>query len=210
MTSRTAALLAAAALVLAACGSAQGAGSKVSEPPTSSGTVVPGGASAPADLVAEAALAPCPSSDPDVAPVPDGLPDLTLPCLGQGPAVRLAGLRGTPLVVNLWASWCKPCRAELPLLAQLDASTSAVQLLGIDVEDDASSAVSLLIDTGVHYPSVRDTGRATQPSLRWVGLPMTVLVGADGVVRHVERAPITSQEQLDALVQEYLGVTVTS
>ncbi len=210
MTVRRALLVLCAGLVLAGCGSAQGAGSLVTDQPTAT-TADPGvSASAPADLVAQADLAPCPASDPVVAPVPEGLPDLVLPCLGKGPAVRLAGLRGTPYVVNLWASWCQPCRAELPLLAALDAATSEVALLGIDVEDRPEKALSLLADTGVHYPSVRDTGRITQPSLRWVGLPMTLFVAADGVVQHVERAPITSQQQLDGLVQQYLGVQVSS
>lgn len=197
------------ALLLAACGSATGAGTLV--PSTASATAVDPAvsATAPADLVAQAALAPCPASDPSVPAVTDGLPDLTLPCLGEGPAVRLAGLRGTPMVVNLWASWCAPCRTELPFFAALDAGSTPVEVLGVDVEDPPDKALSLLIDTGVHYPSVRDTGRDTQAPLRWVGLPMTVLVGADGVVRHVERAPITSQQQLDDLVETYLGVQVT-
>ncbi|HET7901444.1 MAG TPA: TlpA disulfide reductase family protein [Candidatus Nanopelagicales bacterium] len=209
MTGRVVALLL-TSLALAACGSAQGAGTLV---PTSSSGAAPDpgvSASAPAGLVAQADLAPCPASDPSVPARSDGLPDLVLPCLGEGPDVRLAGLRGTPLVLNLWASWCQPCRAELPLLAHLDATTPGVELLGVDVEDRPDRALSLLVDTGVHYPSVRDTGRTTQPSLRWVGLPMTVFATAEGVVTHVERAPITSQEQLDGLVSRYLGVSAGS
>jgi cytochrome c biogenesis protein CcmG, thiol:disulfide interchange protein DsbE len=210
MTRRGAALLVGAALLLAACGSATGAGTLV--PTSGSATPVDPAVSgsAPADLVAQAALAPCPASDPAVPAVRDGLPDLTLPCLGEGPSVRLAGLRGTPMVVNLWASWCAPCRTELPFFAALDAGSTPVSVLGVDVEDPPDRALSLLVDTGVHYPSVRDTARATQPSLRWVGLPMTAFVGADGVVRHVERAPITSQDQLDGLVERYLGVQVAA
>ncbi len=203
--------LALAALVagaLVACSAPQDAGTRVS--PTSSPTTVDPEvtASAPADLVARADLAPCPASDPSVAPLTDGLPDLTLPCLGEGPAVRLAGVRGTPTVVNVWASWCGPCRDELPLFAALDSSTPGVAILGIDVEDRPSAALSLLVDTGVHYPSVRDPDRATQPALRWVGLPMTLFVDADGRITHVERAPITSQAQLDDLVAQHLGVAV--
>lgn len=203
-----AALAAGAALLLAACGSAAGAGSRVPTESADSSVDPAVSASAPADLVAEAALEPCPASDPVVPARTDGLPDLTLPCLGEGPAVRLAGLRGTPTVVNLWASWCAPCRTELPFFASLDAGSTPVGVLGVDVEDPPAKALSLLVDAGVHYPSVRDTGRVTQPSLRWVGLPMTAFVDADGVVRHVERGPITSQEQLDGLVERYLGVQV--
>ena len=162
-------------------------------------------ASAPADLVAAAGLDRCPVSDPDVAARPDGLPDLVLPCLGEGPDVRLAGLRGRPLVVNLWASWCPPCREELPAFADL-AATGAVDVLGIDVEDDPGAALTLLTEIGVGYPSVRDDASATQAPLRWTGLPMTLLVDADGVVVHEVRGAVPDRAELDALVAEHLGV----
>ncbi|MFN8168295.1 MAG: TlpA disulfide reductase family protein [Candidatus Nanopelagicales bacterium] len=205
-------VLAAAALVLGAagCSSPSGAGDRVS--PAAPSTPVPGGGSAepaPADLVAAADLVDCPASDPDVPARSDGLPDLTLPCLGDGPGVRLAGLRGTPTVLNLWASWCEPCRDELPLLADLSAAAGpSLRVLGVDVQDSPSSALSLLADTDVHYASVRDDDTLTKAPLRWTGLPMTVFVDADGVVTHVQRGTITSDEQLRGLVQEHLGVTV--
>lgn len=196
------------ALLLGACGGASGAGDRVT--PVGTSTPVTGPvASAPADLVASASLVDCPASDPEVPAREDGLPDLTLACLGDGPAVRLAGLRGTPLVLNLWASWCEPCRAELPVLADLAASAGpSLRVVGIDVQDDPGSALSLLSDTDVHYASVRDDAAATKAPLRWTGLPMTVLVDADGRVAYTHRGVITSDEQLRSLVQEHLGVAV--
>jgi hypothetical protein len=89
-----------------------------------------------------------------------------------------------------------------------EAAGSRVRVLGVDVSDDAQSAVGLLTDAGVHYPSVRDPQASTRAPLRWTGLPMTVLVDADGVVRHVERAPLTSDAQLRDLVAAHLGVDV--
>ena len=93
-----------------------------------------------ARLVAAAKLEPCPPSSG--APASGGLPDVTLPCLGDGPAVHLAGLRGTPSVVNLWGSWCGPCQKETPYLARAHARLGkAVRFLGVDTADDPDSAL---------------------------------------------------------------------
>ena len=204
--------LAAAALVasvaLSGCSATADAGARVT-PTTSAAADASPVESPPADLVASAALADCPATDLEVEARDDGLPDLTLPCLGDGPSVRLAGLRGAPTVLNLWASWCQPCRDELPLFGDLaGAGTPGLRVLGIAVKDTPASSLSLLVDTDIHYASVRDDAGSTQLPLRWTGLPMTVFVDADGVVTHTERGIITSGEQLRTLVLDHLGVTV--
>jgi thiol-disulfide isomerase/thioredoxin len=196
------------AVVLAACAGPSDAGGRVTPGVSGSSSAGPT-ESAPADLVAAADLVDCPVSDPDVPPRDNGLPDLTLACLGDGPAVRLAGLRGRPLVVNLWASWCEPCRGELPILADLAGSAgTSLRVLGIDVQDSPGAALALLTDTDVHYASVRDDDTLTKAPMGWTGLPTTYFVDADGVVTYVLRGPVASDDQLRALVQEHLGVTV--
>jgi cytochrome c biogenesis protein CcmG, thiol:disulfide interchange protein DsbE len=206
-----AALLVAAALVLAGCGATpSGAGTPVTTsaatmPPASTGSPV----SAPADLVTQVALQPCPTTASSPGPTAEGraLPDLTLACLGTGPAVALRALGGTPTVINVWAAWCTQCRAELPMLAHLAASTPSVRVLGVDAIDDPSSALSLLAQAGVHYPSVRDDAGSTKADLQWAsGLPVTLFVRADGTVAYQQHGALQSQAQLDDLVAQHLGV----
>ena len=219
MTRRTpaAARLAAAvavAALLTACGAGadgNGAGERVTPTPSSTADTSPA-ASAPADLVAAADLADCPASDPKVAARDDGLPDLTLPCLGDGPAVRLAGLRGTPTVVNVWASWCGPCREELSLFADVAGSSgTALRVVGIDATDDPPSALSLLADAGVHYPSVRDDAGSTKAPMGWgSGLPVTYFVDADGRIAFAKHGAVANADELRTLLADHLGVAVPS
>jgi len=155
--------------------------------------------------------APCPTSRADAGAVVGGLPGVTLACLdpGTGPEqVRLAGLRGRPLVLNLWGSWCVPCRTELPVLAAAARTAGpTLRFLGVDVEDDAASARDFVGAIGVPYNSVVDPEGTTRAALRWsAGLPVTVFYASDGreVGRHV--GPMRDRAELDALVHRYLGI----
>ena len=109
------------------------------------------------ELVAAADLDPCPPSQ--AGTVDGGLPDVTLPCLGEGPSVHLAGLRGKPLVVNIWGSWCGPCQEETRFLSRVyDDLKPSVRFLGIDDEDDVNSALDFAphVQPPMRYPSVVD------------------------------------------------------
>jgi thiol-disulfide isomerase/thioredoxin len=139
-------------------------------------------------------------------PVGDGMPDVSLPCLGGGPDIRLADLRG-PLVVNVWAQWCGPCRDEAPYLAKL-AKSGKVRMLGIDYADPRPElAVRFATDEGLAYPHLVDQDKAIQSPLKVGGPPLTAFVNQDGVVVFVHRGVLTSQQQLDQLVKDKLGVT---
>ncbi len=153
-------------------------------------------------------IEPCPRSVPGRAPVEDGLPAITLPCLGGGDPVHLAGLRGRPTVLNLWASWCGPCREELPVLQSFyERARGKVRMLGVDFEDtQPAAALKLLADSGVTYPQVADFDKAIDRALGRHPVPMTVLVDADGTIVAALPMQITSADQLADLVQESLGV----
>ncbi|MFD7153793.1 TlpA family protein disulfide reductase [Kribbella sp. NPDC059898] len=150
-------------------------------------------------------LAACPAT-PSKPAVSNGLPDVSLPCLGNGPDVRLADLRG-PLVLNVWAQWCGPCRAEAPYLAKL-AKSGKVSMLGIDYDDPRPElAVKFAGEEGLAYPHVKDQDKSIQRALKVGGPPLTVFVAKDGSIAYVHRGVLTSQHQLDQLVEDKLGVT---
>ncbi|GAA1824784.1 TlpA family protein disulfide reductase [Microlunatus capsulatus] len=158
---------------------------------------------------AAAGIADCPASDPAVAAVPDGLPDAVLPCLGGGREVRLAGLRGRPMIVNVWAQWCGPCRDEAPFLAEVAADPgSDVLVLGIDHADpEPARALEFARVAGWRYPQVQDRDLVLRRDLQVVALPQTFFVRADGTIAHRNLRPFTSADQIRSLAREHLGVT---
>ncbi|MDN5853965.1 MAG: TlpA family protein disulfide reductase [Actinomycetia bacterium] len=159
-----------------------------------------------AKLKRTAGMADCPRTDSDAEPVDDGLPELTLSCLGGGRDVNLAALRGEPTVINVWASWCGPCREELPLIARLHDS-GRVRVLGIDIEDpQPRTALELAADSGVTYPSVADPGGDTKAPLKIMGVPQTIFVRADGSIAGTKPGEYKKYADLTSDVREHLGV----
>jgi cytochrome c biogenesis protein CcmG/thiol:disulfide interchange protein DsbE len=95
----------------------------------------------------------------------------------------LTQLRGTPVVVNVWAAWCGPCKTEAPLLADAShAYGDRVQFLGVDILDSLDGARGFIAEHGLEYPSVFDPSGSIRDSLGMVGQPVTVFYDADGNV----------------------------
>ena len=137
------------------------------------------------------------------------LPAVTLPCLGGGPDVDLATLRG-PMVINLWAQWCGPCRGELPYYQQLHRKgRGKVAVLGVDFADRSpAGALALAERQGVTYPLLADPGGELKQKLGVRGLPGIVLVDRAGRVRSLQFRVFTSYGELRTLVRRQLGVDV--
>jgi thiol-disulfide isomerase/thioredoxin len=115
------------------------------------------------------------------------LPDATMRGL-NGPSKHLAAFRGTPLIINVWASWCGPCRAEMASLERLAwRDTSAgFNVIGISTDDDPELARAALESSHATIPHFIDSKLELETLLGANRVPLTVLVGADGrVIRKV-------------------------
>jgi cytochrome c biogenesis protein CcmG, thiol:disulfide interchange protein DsbE len=119
-------------------------------------------------------------------------PRFTLPRLGGGPPVSLAAIgHGHPVVLNFFASWCPPCRAETPMLAataaHLAATDSPVRVVGVDVQDPSGAAGAFVRSSGITYPVGADTNLHVAIDLYGLnGQPNTFFIDSRGVVeRHV-------------------------
>ncbi|PGH41031.1 Thiol-disulfide isomerase or thioredoxin [Micromonospora sediminicola] len=153
--------------------------------------------------VAPASAAPAPTGAAGVA-----LPDLTLNCFTGGAPVRVRDVKG-PAVINVWASWCAPCRKELPAFQRLsERADGRFQVIGVNSRDSRGGAQSIGEDFGVGFPMLVDQGDAFQRALERNAFPLTVLVDADGRIRHVDATGALDDDRLAKLVRTHLGVTV--
>jgi cytochrome c biogenesis protein CcmG/thiol:disulfide interchange protein DsbE len=121
----------------------------------------------------------------------------------NGNRVHLADYAGHPVLVNFWASWCGPCRQEFPVLRQLMDARPDVRVLGVVFDDSAAAARRFAEEQHATWPALVDPkhqiadayGVAAKP-----GIPVTVVVDRDGVVRARHLGPITSLAEAEKLL----------
>ncbi|PWW21690.1 thiol-disulfide isomerase/thioredoxin [Geodermatophilus normandii] len=124
-----------------------------------------------------------------------------------GGTLDLGRAPGAPTVLNLWASWCGPCREELPLVQQLaDLAGDRVRVVGVISQDGVPQAASFADDAGVTLPGAFDGRGDVAAALGLRGLPHTVFLAADGSVAFVRTGAVESLDELRGLVAEHLGV----
>ncbi|MEU7927353.1 TlpA disulfide reductase family protein [Micromonospora sp. NPDC049801] len=134
------------------------------------------------------------------------LPALTLACFTGGAPVALRDVAG-PAVINVWASWCGPCRKELPAFQRLSERTAGrLQVVGVNTRDSRSGAQSIGEDFGVRFPILVDQGDALQRELRRNAFPLTLFVDAGGRIRHIDATGALDDASLTTLVRQHLGV----
>ena len=113
---------------------------------------------------------------------------------------------GRPLVLNLWASWCAPCRIEIPEFSRVAEENPQVAFLGVAVEDAPGPAESFAAEVGASYPLGIDDSRGVTDNFPFVGLPVTYLIGADGLVTRQINGQI-SGGTLKAFIDHDFGVS---
>ncbi len=135
-------------------------------------------------------------------------PDFLLPYVSgeqAGQAQRLSDLQGRAVVLDFWASWCAPCRAQTPVLERVAESvgTSKVQVLGVGTSDDRASIARFLERTALTYKSVFDDQDVASSLYHVQGLPTLVVIDATGSVRAVASG-LVSESELTRLVTDAL------
>jgi thiol-disulfide isomerase/thioredoxin len=154
-----------------------------------------------------AALTAAPPSAAPAAFPATTLPDLRLPCFTGESPVALRDVRG-PAVINLWASWCAPCRDELPVMQRLaDRAEGRLTVLGVDTGDSREAGGSFATDAGVTMPTLFDTDKKLLNALGQIRLPITVFVDAAGRST-VHPLPLDARSLSEEL-RKNTGVTVT-
>ena len=114
----------------------------------------------------------------------------------------LVGLRGTPVIVNIWASWCAPCRTETPLLERTwRAHRNEVVILGVASKDVVNSSLAFMDEFNVTYPNVFDGSGEIRSRLGLRGFPTTYVFGADGTLRTTIVGGLTEQ-RLAAVLED--------
>ncbi|GAB2652282.1 TlpA disulfide reductase family protein [Saccharopolyspora gloriosae] len=180
-------------------GSGDGGG-QAGSPPGSEQRAAP-----PVDPALRAGLEPCPPPRPGG---PAELAGTTGTCLADGRPVDVgAALAGRPALVNVWATWCGPCRTELPALQSYAERPGSIPVLGVQVQSDEAGGLELLRDLGARFPAVHDADGSVRSALRVPNvLPASFVITAGGEVRRIDPPEVfESADAVDAAVRRTLG-----
>lgn len=113
-------------------------------------------------------------------------PDFALKS-STGANLRLSEYRGDVVMINFWATWCGPCRQEMPLLDELSSRYERVgfKLLGVNIDDDSNRAMAMIEELGVSFPVLFDARKEVSKMYDVSAMPVTVIVDREGTVRYV-------------------------
>jgi cytochrome c biogenesis protein CcmG/thiol:disulfide interchange protein DsbE len=130
---------------------------------------------------------------------------------GQGGAVHLADYRGHWTLVNFWATWCPPCKAEAPLLQTFweRHRSQGVRVVGVDLNDPTGDALKFIHDEGLTYTQLRDSTGYWYDHYSGVGLPQSFLINPSGEIAVVHLGQV-DQQILDSQFGSVIGAPATA
>jgi thiol-disulfide isomerase/thioredoxin len=130
----------------------------------------------------------------------EAAPDFSL-VLDDGRFFRLSDLQGRPVVVNFWATWCAPCRMEMPELVKAAAANEELVVLAVDVQEARGPVEQFAAEFAMNFPVVLDPEGKVRNLFRVPGLPTTYFVGRDGLIASVVVGPLTPQVLAERLAE---------
>jgi cytochrome c biogenesis protein CcmG/thiol:disulfide interchange protein DsbE len=132
--------------------------------------------------------------------------DVEVFCLGDGSVINIDSLRG-PMILNVWGSWCGPCKAEIPYLREFyDKFNDQVAVVGLDVEESSKDAARPFIEShGVIWPSLYDPDGRTR-GLIGMGVPVTWFIDAEGKVVYKKIGAFKDSKEIESLAKRHLNL----
>lgn len=159
-----------------------------------------------AALVAFAACGSGDSTDPVASSAGETLPDVDLTDLNSGETSSLASISG-PAVVNLWATWCAPCRAEIPAFEEVHRERGAdIRFVGVNVGEDLADAQGFVDVVGATYDQFADLDGDVATALRATAMPVTIVIDAEGSITTRHLGPL-DQDGLNDAIDEALALS---
>ncbi len=159
-----------------------------------------------AGVVAVAACGSGDSTDSVASSARETLPDVDLTDLSSGETSSLASISG-PAVVNLWATWCAPCRVEIPDFEEVHQERGAeIRFVGVNVGEDLADAQGFVDDVGATYDQYADLDGDVATALRATAMPVTIVIDAEGSITTRHLGPL-DQDGLNEAIDEVLGLS---
>ena len=138
--------------------------------------------------------------------IPNPSEEIVTQCLDSTPGVNVAAIKG-PAIINVWGSWCEPCKEELPYFSEFFHSMDPrIQLIGVDVEEKRIEDGRMFARThGIMWPNLYDAAGSTRQYFG-MGVPVTWFIDSAGKVLYKKIGPFKSTEELRTMTFKYFGV----
>ena len=122
----------------------------------------------------------------------------------EGEAVALSDFRGRPVFINFWATWCGPCRSEMPELQEMHdkLGDEQLKLLAVDIDETGGEVVRFFEELGLTFTAVIDEGREVWTEYRLFGLPSSVVVDENGVVAAIKVGPYANADDINKSLEK--------
>ncbi len=137
-------------------------------------------------------------SNPSVVQIGEPAPDFQLKNL-DGQSISLSALRGKPVLINFWATWCPPCRYEMPYLQQTyEEWSDRVWLLAIDIGESPSTVEEFMQSNNLSLPVLLDTKKVASQKYNVTGIPTTLFIDEAGIIQGIKIGSFQSKEEIEA------------